>query len=44
MVQLEVASGELFQVEITRQSFQELGLALDSPVHLTFKSASVRVL
>lgn len=44
MVLLEVASGEPFQVEITRQSFHELELTLDTPVHLTFKSSSVRVL
>lgn len=43
-VQLEVASGELFQVQITTQSFRDLQLTLGSRVYATFKSSSVRIL
>jgi len=43
-VHLEINSGELFRVEITNQSFREMGLNLGSRVYLTFKATSVHIL
>lgn len=43
-VHLEINSGELFRVEITDQSFREMGLNLGFRVYLTFKATSVHIL
>lgn len=43
-VQLKVHAGREFTVIITKKSFRELGLSLDSEVHLNFKATSVRVI
>ena len=43
-VYLDVESGEVFRVEITGQSFREMGLNVGSRVYLTFKATSVHIL
>lgn len=43
-VYLDVRSGEVFRVEITGQSFREMGLNAGSRVYLTFKATSVHIL
>lgn len=43
-VYLDVESGEVFRVEITGQSFREMGLNVRSRIYLTFKATSVHIL
>jgi len=44
LVKLRVDVGREFVVQITKRSFIEMGLNIDSPVFLTFKASSVHVL
>ena len=43
-VHLEVVAKETFRVQITKLSFHEMGLTLESRLFLTFKASSVHVL
>ena len=44
LVKLEVNVGKPFTVQITKQSFSEMGLCLNAEVFITFKASSVQVL
>ena len=44
LVKLKVNVGKPFTVQITKQSFNELGLCLNAEVFITFKASSVQVL
>jgi molybdopterin-binding protein len=44
LVKLKVDIGRLFTVQITKQSFNEMGLCLNAEVFITFKASSVQVL
>ena len=44
VVRLRVDAGKSFTVQITRRSFQEMGLNLGSHVFLAFKASSVQIL
>ena len=44
IVKLKVDIGKPFTVQITRQSFNDLGLCLNAKVFITFKASSVQVL
>lgn len=41
LVFIEVDVGEVFSVQITRKSFNEMGLKLGDPVNISFKASSV---
>jgi tungstate transport system ATP-binding protein len=44
LVKLKVDVGKPFTVQITKQSFSEMGLCLNAEVFITFKASSVQVL
>jgi tungstate transport system ATP-binding protein len=44
LVKLKVDVGKTFTVQITKQSFKDLGLCLNAEVFITFKASSVQVL
>jgi molybdopterin-binding protein len=44
LIRLKVDIGKLFTVQITRRSFEEMGLNLNAEVYLTFKASSVQVI
>jgi molybdopterin-binding protein len=44
IVKLKVDVGKPFTVQITKQSFNDLGLCLNAKVFITFKASSVQVL
>jgi molybdopterin-binding protein len=44
LVKLKVNVGKTFAVQITKQSFNDLGLCLNAEVFITFKASSVQVL
>jgi len=44
LVRLKVDVGKPFTVQITKQSFNEMGLCLNAEVFITFKASSVQVL
>jgi tungstate transport system ATP-binding protein len=44
LVKLKVDVGEAFTVQITKRSFNEMGLNLNAEVYITFKASSVQVL
>jgi molybdopterin-binding protein len=44
LVKLKVNVGKPFVVQITKQSFNDLGLCLNAEVFITFKASSVQVL
>jgi tungstate transport system ATP-binding protein len=44
LVKLKVDVGKLFRVQITKQSFSEMGLCLNAQVFIAFKASSVQVL
>jgi len=44
IVKLKVRAGKDFTVQITRRSFSEMGLTLDSKVFLAFKASSVQII
>ena len=44
LVRLKIDAGRVFTVQITRRSFIEMGLDLDSEVYLTFKASSVQLI
>ena len=44
LVKLKVDVGKTFTVQITKQSFNEMGLCLNAKVFITFKASSVQVL
>ena len=41
VVMISVDVGEVFRVQITRRSFEEMGLMLGKPVNISFKASSV---
>jgi molybdopterin-binding protein len=41
IVMIDVDVGEVFKVQITRRSFNEMGLKLGEPVNISFKASSV---
>ena len=41
IVLIDIAVGEVFSVQITRKSFNEMGLKLGEPVNISFKASSV---
>jgi molybdopterin-binding protein len=43
LVKLKVDVGQPFKVQITKQSFNEMGLCLNAKVFITFKASSVQV-
>jgi molybdopterin-binding protein len=44
VVKLKVDVGKAFTVQITKQSFNDLGFCLNAEVFITFKASSVQVL
>ena len=44
LVRLKIDAGRVFTVQITRRSFIEMGLNLDSEVYLIFKASSVQLI
>jgi len=44
LVKLKVDVGKFFTVQITKRSFNEMGLNLNTEVFITFKASSVQVL
>jgi len=44
LVKLKVDVGKSFTVQVTKQSFSEMGLCLNADVFITFKASSVQVL
>jgi|YelNatPaOPRAMG01_1025707.scaffolds.fasta_scaffold01545_8 tungstate transport system ATP-binding protein len=44
VIRLKVDVGKLFAVQITKRSFSEMKLDLNSEVYITFKASSVRIL
>jgi len=44
LVKLKVDVGKPFSVQITKRSFNDLGLYLNAQVFITFKASSVQVL
>ena len=44
IVMIDVDVGEVFTVQITRRSFNEMGLKLGEPVNISFKASSVQSL
>jgi molybdopterin-binding protein len=44
LVKLKVDVGEAFTVQITKRSFNEMGLNLNAEVFIAFKASSVQVL
>ena len=44
LVKLKIDVGKTFTVQITKQSFNEMGLCLNAEVFITFKASSVQVL
>ena len=41
VVMIDIDVGEVFTVQITRRSFNEMGLELGEPVNISFKASSV---
>ena len=44
IIKLSVDAGEVFRVQITRKSYDEMGLKLGSEVNLSFKASSVLII
>jgi molybdopterin-binding protein len=44
LVKLKINVGKLFSVQITKQSFNEMGLCLNAEVFIAFKASSVQVI